>query len=97
MARLSASLCTTVHVRSIKIQHNSGVPHQKPGKANFDMVYDLEDPREYFGALGAFDYCIPQHGQRVFSTLIEARREEGHNGLEERRATVVDVCSAPMG
>jgi hypothetical protein len=72
--------------------HEHEAPHQKPGKANFDLVYDLEDPREYFGALGAFDYCIPQHGQRVFSTLIEARREEGHNGLEERRATVVDVC-----
>jgi hypothetical protein len=60
--RRSASLCTTVHVRSIKIQHNSGVPHQKLGKANFDLVYGLEDPREYCGAFEELDYCIPQHG-----------------------------------
>ncbi len=43
-------LCTTVHVRSIKIKHNSDVPRQKLGKATFDLVYGLEDPREYFGA-----------------------------------------------
>src|ERR671916_1732557 len=92
LVRRSASLCTPVHVRSIKIQHNSGVPHQKRGKANFDLVYDLEDPREYFGTFEELDYCIPQHGQRVFSALIEARGEEGHNGFGERRTGVVDVC-----
>ena len=41
--------------------------HQKSGKANFEVIYDLEDPREYFNVLGEFDYCIPQHGQRVFA------------------------------
>jgi len=66
--------------------------HQKSGKANFELVYGLEDPREYFKTLGQFDYCIPQHGQRVFSTLIEARREQGHNGHGERQTGVVDVC-----
>jgi hypothetical protein len=85
-------LCTTVHVRSIKIKHNSDVPHQKLGKANFDLVYGLEDPREYFGAFEELDYCIPQHGQRVFSALIEVLREEGHNGFGARRTGVVDVC-----
>ena len=63
--------------------------HQKSGKANFELVYGLEDPREYFKTLGQFDYCIPQHGQRVFSTLIEARREQGHNGHGERQTGVV--------
>jgi hypothetical protein len=72
--------------------HNREAPHQKSGKANFDFVYGLEDPREYFGAFEELDYCIPQHGQRVFSALIEARREEGHNGPGERRTGVVDVC-----
>ena len=38
--------------------------------------------------MGAFDYCIPQHGQRVFSSLIEARREEAG----ERPPRLVDVC-----
>jgi len=76
----------------LKIKHNSDVLHQKSGKANFDLVYGLEDPREYFGAFEELDYCIPQHGQRIFSALIEARREQDHNGLKGGRAGVVDVC-----
>lgn len=62
--------------------------HQKSGKANFEVIYDLEDPREYFNVLGEFDYCIPQHGQRVFGALAEAWR----NGNGSRRLRVVDVC-----
>jgi hypothetical protein len=73
--------------------HNSDALHQKSGKTNFEVIYDLEDPREYFNTLGSFDYCIPQHGQRVFSELIEARRAEvNRNGSVEERTKVVDVC-----
>ena len=61
--------------------------HQKSGKANFELVYDLEDPREYFNVLGQFDYCVPQHGQLVFSELARARR----GGDESRKLGVVDV------
>jgi hypothetical protein len=72
---------------------NSDALHQKSGKTNFEIIYDLEDPREYFNTLGSFDYCIPQHGQRVFSELIKARRaEESTNGSAEERTKVVDVC-----
>lgn len=63
--------------------------HQKSGKANFESIYGLEDPRGYFNTLGEYDYRIPQHGQRVFSSLIEARREEEPG---ERPPEVVDVC-----
>ena len=62
--------------------------HQKSGKANFELVYDLEDPREYFNVLGEFDYCVPQHGQLVFGELARARR----GGDESRKLGVVDVC-----
>jgi len=62
--------------------------HEKSGKANFDLIYDLEDPREYFNVLGEFDYSIPQHGCRLFSALLEARREE----VGERSLRVVDIC-----
>ncbi|CAA9433659.1 MAG: hypothetical protein AVDCRST_MAG80-751 [uncultured Rubrobacteraceae bacterium] len=73
--------------------HNSDALHQKSGKTNFEVIYDLEDPREYFNTLGSFDYCIPQHGQRIFSELIEARRAgKSTNGSIEERAKVVDVC-----
>lgn len=72
--------------------HNNEALHQKSGKANFDLIYDLEDPREYFKTLGRFDYCVPQHGQRIFSALIEARRGASYNGLGERPFGVVDVC-----
>jgi SAM-dependent methyltransferase len=73
--------------------HNGDALHQKSGKANFELIYDLEDPREYFNTLGSFDYCVAHHGQHVFSTLIEARREEGNsNGVGEKRTKVLDVC-----
>src|SRR5215217_28201 len=72
--------------------HNREALHQKVGKANFDLVYDLEDPREYFNTLRKFDYCIPQHGQRLFSELIEARREASRDGDKAKRFRVVDVC-----
>ena len=73
--------------------HNSDALHQKSGKTNFEVIYDLEDPREYFNTLGNFGYYIPQHGQRVFSELIEARRAgESRNGSVKERTKVVDVC-----
>ena len=73
--------------------HNSDALHQKSGKTNFEVIYDLEDPREYFNTLGSFGYCIPQHGQRVFSELIEARRAGVNgDGTGEGRTKVVDVC-----
>jgi hypothetical protein len=78
--------------------HNSDALHQKSGKTNFEVIYDLEDPREYFNTLGSFGYCIPQHGQRVFSELIEARRAGMNgNGGGEDGTKIVDVCCAPMG
>lgn len=72
--------------------HNREALHQKAGKANFDLIYDLEDPREYFSTLGQLDYRIPQHGQRVFSELIEARRDASRDGNGVPHSRVVDVC-----
>ncbi len=60
--------------------------HQKSGKASFGHIYDLQDPREYYSTLGGMDYRAPEHGQRLFSTLIEKRR----NGSEP--VNVVDLC-----
>ncbi len=68
--------------------HDGDTLHEKSGKANFDLIYDLEDPREYFNVLGEFGYSIPQHGYRLFSALLEARREE----ISERPLRVVDIC-----
>ncbi len=66
--------------------------HEKSGKADFDRVYDLDDPREYFETLGSLDYQVPQHGQRLFSPLIEARRGENPDGGGSYWPSVVDVC-----
>ena len=86
----------TTYVRRIRIKHNGDVLHQKPGKTNFELVYDLQDPREYFGTFRGLDYCIPQHGQRVFSSLVDAQREAGRNAQREETGEkplrVVDVC-----
>ncbi|MGB3683851.1 MAG: hypothetical protein WA990_15350 [Rubrobacteraceae bacterium] len=60
--------------------------HQKEGKASFGHIYDLEDPREYYRTLGGMDYRAPEHGQRLFSSLIEKRRNGGGP------VNVVDLC-----
>jgi SAM-dependent methyltransferase len=66
--------------------------HEKSGKASFDLIYDLDDPREYFKTLGSLGYQIPQHGQRLFSALIEARRNGHSNGAGKAPLKVVDIC-----
>lgn len=60
--------------------------HQKAGKARFGHIYNLEDPREYYRTLGGMGYRAPEHGQRLFSPLVEKRR----NGNEP--VNVVDLC-----
>lgn len=62
--------------------------HQKSGKTKFDHVYNLEDPRGYFSALGEVDYSIAGEGQRFFTTLLEARGED----LSGDQPCVVDIC-----
>jgi hypothetical protein len=60
--------------------------HNEQNKANFDHVYDLPDPRGYFEALGALDYLAPEHGRRLFPTLLrELRAGAGPDG-------VLDLC-----
>ena len=67
--------------------------HQKSGKANFDQIYDREDPREYFNTLGAFDYCVPRHGQRVFRALAGALGDGARGDEQDGRGLgIVDVC-----
>lgn len=61
--------------------------HQKSGKASFDDIYDMEDPRAYFTSLGEFDYKAPEHGSRLFSRLIEERTESRDGSFN-----IVDVC-----
>ena len=60
--------------------------HGKGVKASFDHIYDLEDPRGYFNALGELEYQAPQHGSSVFSVLLEEKEANG------RPAKVVDLC-----
>lgn len=60
--------------------------HEKSGKASFEHIYNLNDPREYYKTLGNMDYRAPGHGQRLFSRLIEHRRNG--NGP----VNVVDLC-----
>jgi SAM-dependent methyltransferase len=63
-------------------------PDLKDGKANFDTIYNGDDPRKYYRELGNLGYEIPHHGQQVFSPLVAARRRE--RGRTE--ANVLDLC-----
>lgn len=60
--------------------------HNEQNKANFDHVYDLPDPRGYFEALGSLDYLAPEHGRRLFPTLLQRVRAAGGP------AGVLDLC-----
>ena len=59
------------------------------GKANFDAIYALSDPREYFRVLCGLDYVIPDLARNIFRVLI-ARRAAALG----RRVRVLDAgCS----
>lgn len=64
--------------------HHQG--HQKAGKASFEHIYDLEDPREYFNTLGGMGYAAPRHGYELFSALAGSIEPVGG------RLTILDVC-----
>jgi hypothetical protein len=66
---------------------NPYAQHNEQNKANFDHVYDLPDPRGYFGALGSLDYLAPEHARRLFPTLL--REAAGARGGPEG---VLDLC-----
>ena len=58
-------------------------------KANFDAIYDLPDPREYYRVLVGLDYVIPDLARNVFRSVIERRTQDAAWPL-----TILDVgCS----
>lgn len=59
------------------------------GKASFDDVYDLPDPRGYMRTLSRLEYQIPEHGQGVFRELLRQLRERRGAAF-----SVVDLCSS---
>lgn len=63
-------------------------PDLEDGKANFDSIYNGDDPREYYEELGSLGYEIPHHGQQVFSALLEAQATERGEGTP----CVLDLC-----
>ena len=62
--------------------------HQRPGKAGFDQIYNLPDPRSYYRVLLELDYKTPAYAQEVFRHLVATQRERlGREGV-----TVLDLC-----
>lgn len=59
-------------------------------KANFDEIYAMEDPRDYFSVLGALDYMIPDVAAPIIRQLLEARARRHH----ARESLVLDVGSS---
>ncbi len=64
------------------------VPGLVDGKANFDAIYNADDPRAYYAELGELGYEIPHHGQPVFRRLLAA--EQADRGLQTPQ--VLDLC-----
>ena len=58
-------------------------------KANFDAIYRMPDPREYFRVLFGLDYVIPELSKTIFRSLIDARQR-----MFRKRVKVADLgCS----
>lgn len=62
-------------------------PHNKNGKASFDHIYNLKDPREYFRTLWNLDYRAPQNGYHLFSALVQEKKRD-----RSEEVRVVDLC-----
>jgi hypothetical protein len=43
-------------------------------KANFDEIYSMADPRDYFSVLGSLDYMIPDVAEPVVRQILDARK-----------------------
>ncbi|WP_331771411.1 hypothetical protein [Embleya sp. NBC_00888] len=56
----------------------------------FDDIYDRPDPRDFFRALGAWEYQTPHHAQEIFRRLVAARA--GADGEVREPVTVLDIC-----
>ena len=63
-------------------------PDMEDGKANFDAIYNGDDPREYYAELGGLGYEIPQHGHQMFSALLAAKRADNNTPP----STILDLC-----
>lgn len=61
---------------------------ERGGKAQFGHVYNQADPRGYFQTLRDLEYQAPAHGKRVFTRLMQRRRE--HLGRED--IVMLDLC-----
>jgi SAM-dependent methyltransferase len=60
-------------------------------KANFDEIYSMDDPRDYFSVLGALDYMIPDVAAPIIRQLLDARARR-HPAARDSR--VLDVGSS---
>lgn len=58
------------------------------GKAWFGDIYNQADPREYFRTFRDLEYNTPAHGARIFSRVVERRREQ----LDQEALVVLDLC-----
>lgn len=72
-----------MHVAAEKFDSANG------NKANFDSIYDQDDPREYFRVLCGLDYVIPDLAKNIFRSVIKRYAE-----LSGGTVKVVDLgCS----
>jgi hypothetical protein len=82
-----AAIRIGLSIEGVNMKANFGVINSS--KANFDEIYSMEDPREYFSVLGALDYMIPDIAEPVVRQILEARAR-----AYSPRPVVLDVgCS----
>jgi hypothetical protein len=87
-ARVAAEIVLVCRLGGLEVKANFIAINSS--KANFDEIYAMEDPRDYFSVLGALDYMIPDVAAPVVRQLLEARALR-HPGRDSR---VLDVGSS---
>ena len=64
--------------------HDREALHQKAGKTNFDLIYDLEDPREYFNTLGGSITAYPSTASASSPSSSRRGGTRAEMGMEPR-------------
>lgn len=58
------------------------------GKADFNDIYDADDPHLYYKTMQTLDYCIPEQARPLFEKLIEDIKQQQKT---EQKLNVLDI------
>lgn len=58
------------------------------GKADFNDIYDADDPHLYYTTMQTLDYCIPEQARPLFEKMIEEIKQQQKT---EEKLNILDI------